>query len=90
MRYVRPYALFKQIEKMNMELAEKKALRAQLLGVNVLDDYVTIAISDTVVKSAALHAYVISQLYSLNAKYLIIQSRRQISKLLFVNLSLKS
>ena len=72
MRYVRPYALFKQIEKMNMELAQKKALRAQLLGVNVLDDYVTVAISDTVMKSAAHYAYVISQLYSLNAKYLII------------------
>ncbi|KAK3188352.1 hypothetical protein Dsin_027913 [Dipteronia sinensis] len=47
MKYVRPYALFKQIEKRNVELAQRKAIRAQLLGFNVLDDYVTVAISDT-------------------------------------------
>ncbi|KAK3205115.1 hypothetical protein Dsin_019161 [Dipteronia sinensis] len=60
MKYVRPYALFKQFEKMNMELAQRKAIGAQLLGFNVLDDYVTVAISDTVMERVKHYGYVIS------------------------------
>ncbi|KAI9191496.1 hypothetical protein LWI28_009187 [Acer negundo] len=59
MKYVQPYALFKQMEKLNLELAKRKAIRAQLLGFNILEDYVTVAISDTAMSRVEHYGYVI-------------------------------
>ncbi|KAK0573545.1 hypothetical protein LWI29_009703 [Acer saccharum] len=46
MKYVRPCSLFYEMHKRAMELAGKKAVGPQLLGLNVLEKYVTISISD--------------------------------------------
>ncbi|KAK2642893.1 hypothetical protein Ddye_024656 [Dipteronia dyeriana] len=46
MRYVKPCSLFYEMLKSAMELADKKPLGPQLLGLNILEKHVTISISE--------------------------------------------
>ncbi|KAK1555283.1 hypothetical protein Q3G72_024432 [Acer saccharum] len=46
MKYVKPCSLFYEMLKSAMELADKKPLGPQLLGLNLLEKHVTISISD--------------------------------------------
>ncbi|KAK2634404.1 hypothetical protein Ddye_029196 [Dipteronia dyeriana] len=55
MKYMKPYMLYKEMEKMGIELLNKDAIGVQFLGLNILPNYFNIAISNQIIDIAKHH-----------------------------------
>ncbi|KAK1570354.1 hypothetical protein Q3G72_000621 [Acer saccharum] len=61
MKYVRPYTLYKSLEKKAIELIQNDAIGIQLIGLNVLPDYFSISISNPYIDGAVHYGKTINK-----------------------------